>query len=738
MIRLYIIRNVLSFSLFLIAIGLFGQTSGSSVADSIKGLIKVEKSNKRLAFLNDLLAREYLDSSHDSTTKYAKESLLYSEQDGIYEYQVDAWNTLGISSRKIGQFKQALDYHLKALKIAQSHKLSSHYFYTTYSALCLSYTDQGNYTPAIEFGYKALHEVEVQKDTLNVAIVNNNLANIFFEVNNYEKALVHYKKALEIAVQLGNRFGESLITSNIGSVYYQSGNLDSAKNYFDKSLLIATQIEDVEGEATNYLNIGSYYQKKKQYPLAIESFLKAEKVFRELEMEPNLADIYFNMADVYQELGSLQNAKKYGEQSLDIANRIDGLSQKEAAHMVLSQIYEKLGSSSEAYKHYKSYIEIRDSISSNKNRKEQFKAGLEYEYSKRKYADSLDQVLMTKIQAEALQLEKTKTKTQQKFTYLALIGCAILLILAVFIFKGYKDKKKANQIIVLQKSEVEYQKEIIEVKQKEILDSIHYANRIQNTLLAHHDFLDAHFPNNFVLFKPKDIVSGDFYWATSVSKKQYAVDSKGEDLSTASGELFYLAVCDSTGHGVPGAFMSLLNIGFLSEAINEKNISEPHKIFDYVRNRLVNSVSKEGQKDGFDGVLLCFELSATGMGARKAITKITYAAAHNAPILISDSKLHELPKDKMPVGVGEREDEFNLYTIDMKAGDGLYLYTDGFADQFGGPKGKKFKYKQLEDLLLVNATFPLSEQASALQTAFDNWRGNLEQVDDVCVIGIRF
>src|ERR1700752_648096 len=472
-------KILVSIIFFLYSVCLFSQTTESRITDSIKQLIKVEKSNKRLAFLNDLLAREYLDASPDSTEKDAKPSLVHSGKDKISEYPVDAWNTLGISNRKIGDFKKSLENHFQALKIAQAHKLSSHYFYTTYSALCLSYTSQGNYTPAIEFGYKALHEVEIEKDTLNMAIVNNNLANIFFDVNNYEKALLHYKKALAIAVQLGNTFGESLITSNIGSVYYQSGNLDSAKYYFDQSLIIAKQIEDSEGEATNYLNIGSYYQKKKQYALAIESFLKAEKIFKELQMDPNLADIFFNLRDVNCEQGNYQSAKKYGEQSLAIANKIDGLSQKEAAHLVLSQIYEKLNNPSEAFKHYKDYILMRDSISSDKNKKAQFKAGLEYEYSKRKYADSLDQVLVTKIQAEALDLEKTKTKTQQKFTYSALIGCAVLLVLAGFIFKGYKDKKKANQIIVQQKSEVEHQKEIIEVKQKEILDSIHYANRIQ-------------------------------------------------------------------------------------------------------------------------------------------------------------------------------------------------------------------------------------------------------------------
>ena len=293
----------------------------------------------------------------------------------------------------------------------------------------------------------------------------------------------------------------------------------------------------------------------------------------------------------------------------------------------------------------------------------------------------------------------------------------IILVIAITkIFINVREKKfvekqkELEHIVHLRTVEISNKNNELEEKQKEILDSIHYAKRIQNTLLAHHDFLNENLPTNFVYFQPKDIVSGDFYWAT-----------KHDDN-------FYLAVCDSTGHGVPGAFMSLLNIGFLNEAINEKNILEPHKIFDYVRKRLVESISKEGQKDGFDGILLRIE---------KTTNQITYSAANNAPLLISENQIIELPKDRMPVGKGEKINEFTLHTINAKTGDILYLYTDGYADQFGGPKGKKFKYKTLNELLLANSTTPIQIQKEKLNTEFQNWKGTLEQVDDVCVIGIK-
>jgi serine phosphatase RsbU (regulator of sigma subunit) len=289
-------------------------------------------------------------------------------------------------------------------------------------------------------------------------------------------------------------------------------------------------------------------------------------------------------------------------------------------------------------------------------------------------------------------------------------GLLIVSLLAFFIFKGLKNQRQANAIIIKQKEEVHKQKEIIEEHQKETIDSINYAKKIQYALLAQDDLLKRNIQHYFILFNPKDIVSGDFYWATEHHDK------------------FYLAVCDSTGHGVPGAFMSLLNMGFLSEAIKEKNINKPNEVLNYVRTRLVDSLGNDGQKDGMDAVLMCFD---------RKTNLITYSAANNEPILISNNQIIELEKDKMPVGKGEKSNSFVLYSVSANVGDTLYLYTDGYADQFGGPKGKKYKYKQLNDLLLSISTENLNTQKDILQTSFNNWKENLEQVDDVLIVGIK-
>ena len=275
-------------------------------------------------------------------------------------------------------------------------------------------------------------------------------------------------------------------------------------------------------------------------------------------------------------------------------------------------------------------------------------------------------------------------------------------------YSGLEDKVKERT------KEIEHQKKVIEEKQKEIVDSINYAKRIQYSLLAHKDFLEEELKEHFVFFHPKDIVSGDFYWAASTG--------------SATNRKFYIAACDSTGHGVPGAFMSLLNIGYLNEAIKEKGIEKPNEVLNFVRQRLIDNISKEGQKDGFDGILLCID---------QQTKKLSYAAANNAPLIVRKDGYEELDADRMPVGMGERKEDFKLYEINYEKGDVLYLYTDGYADQFGGPKGKKYKYRPLNEMLQKISVDTMDTQITALTGEFENWRGELEQVDDVLVIGIR-
>ncbi len=455
------------------------------VIDSLRQKINVSKTDSALSYWSDILAKEYSGINPDSGIYYANQSLRLAQKIKKYEYVIDAYCSLGIIYRERGEYNTALNYLHDALKIIEEKKIDKWYLERVYASLNLAYTEQGNYTAGIEYGFKSLHEIEKTGDTMNMALANNNLANTFFNIKEYNKALKHYKVALTYAEKIKHIYGQSLLNGNLGSVYFEMNKLDSAKLFFDKSLELCKAVEDIAGEAISYGNIGSYYQKMNDNNSALSYFIKAEKIFDELKLQPNLCDMYYNMATSYLALKNYSLSLKNALKALDLANKIESYPHKQQSHLALKNVYEKVNNVALAYFHYQQYIACKDSIFNEESRKEQFKSELIYEYNKKHYADSLNQSLITKMQQEELDHEKEKTDTQRKFTYAAILGFVIMLILAIYIFKGYKDKQNANKTIA-------YQRDLVEAKNLEIIDSIKYAKRIQQSLMPTEKYIHKH------------------------------------------------------------------------------------------------------------------------------------------------------------------------------------------------------------------------------------------------------
>jgi serine phosphatase RsbU (regulator of sigma subunit) len=374
--------------------------------------------------------------------------------------------------------------------------------------------------------------------------------------------------------------------------------------------------------------------------------------------------------------------------------------------MSLYRYYLASGDFKKGIAYLNDYLETEDSVKSRNERLNLGEQNLRLNFLKEREIQRLKQ-------RQTENEEHAKADLQKKKIWLLIIAVGLTIVLLMFSIRNTRQRKAAFKEISHQKSEVEKQKQLVETKNKEVMDSIRYAKRIQSALLAHKENLNEFIPENFIYFKPKDIVSGDFYWTGKVSS--------GRDK-------FYLAVCDSTGHGVPGAFMSLLNIGFLSEAIKEKDIYDTRKVLEYARERLIQTISTEGQKDGFDGVLLCFD---------PAKMTITYTGANIAPFHVTEEKITRLAYDRIPVGKSDMLKPFNQHILNVKKGDCFYIATDGYIDQFGGDKGRKFMSVNLEKLLIENANQNLHDQMLALDKAFVDWKGDFEQIDDVCVVGFR-
>ncbi len=389
----------------------------------------------------------------------------------------------------------------------------------------------------------------------------------------------------------------------------------------------------------------------------------------------------------------------------------------------LGESYNEIKKYKEATYHLLEYQKLKDSLTNQTTSKQLVEMESKYQSDKKEAEINL--------QNEQLKSQKAEIgkQTLQKIIFASALF--FVIVIAIFIYKNFKSQKRSSEIILLQQKETEIQKNIIEDKHKEITDSINYAERIQRSFLATKDMLDENLNDYFVFFKPKDVVSGDFYWATSTG--------------SVTNKKFILATADSTGHGVPGAIMSLLNITSLESAIKD-GFTEPSDILNATRKTIIERLKKDGSvdggKDGMDCSLTVYDFKNK---------KLTIAAANNPVWIVrslstfevaarraEDVEVIEIKPDKMPVGKHDKDTvSFTQQEIQLQAGDVVYTLTDGFPDQFGGEKGKKFMSKNLRELLAANSHLPMHQQKELLEITFKNWVGNMEQVDDVCLIGVR-
>jgi serine phosphatase RsbU (regulator of sigma subunit) len=609
-------------------------------------------------------------------------------------------------NKVIDFLKQAYDISLKTANYRLQSDITNQIGYNYYFL--------SDYNHSVEFFLKTLSICEKQGNKAGISGCHNNIGSIYLELEDTVNALHHHLLALKMRKEQSTDDESSkndiaMSYGNVGKTYFIMRNYDKAMEYYERCLNISKEVGNIKREALMLNNMGSIFAEQNKYDLALPYYFQAFNLYKEIDSQENIALCLNNIAEIYfRKKEYIKSIENYTS-SLAISEQNSSLSDIKTSYDGLHNCYLELGDYKMAHDFLRKYIVIKDSIFNDENSSQINELLAKFDSDKK----AQEIVLLQKDKELSVWLRNS-----------LLIGSVLLVFLAVSLYSRNKVKHKANLELSLKNKNIEEQKEIVEhqklsleVHQKEIVDSINYARRIQYALLANSKLIEKHMPQHFVLFKPKDIVSGDFYWATEHNGK------------------FYLAVCDCTGHGVPGAFMSLLNIGFLSEAIKEKNIAEPNEIFNYVRTRLIESISKDDQQDGMDGILLCFDRNSNENDSN-TIT-ISYAASNNGPLLVTEGETILLAKDKMPVGKGERMHSFNLYSVNVKKGDTLYLYTDGYADQFGGQKGKKFKYKQLNELLKLESTLSVSEQSAALDQQFNSWKGDLEQVDDVLIIGIK-
>ncbi|MBS1647659.1 MAG: tetratricopeptide repeat protein [Bacteroidetes bacterium] len=598
-------------------------------------------------------------------------------------------------------YPKALEFYFKTLQIAQdigNKKTQA----INLGNIGLVYASQGSFSQSLEYHFKSLKINEEIQDKLGQAKNLGNIGSVYYRQNEYEKALTYYLKTLKISEEIENIPSQMEDLHNIGTVYFDQKKYAPALLYFVRALKISVETKNESNQLSNLCNIGNVYFAQKQYQNALPYYEKALKMSEEIQDETNEAISLSNLGAVYLNQNKYAQAETYLKKAVQIGEKLKTIYSLSDFYEHLFELYTRTHRYPDALEAYKKHIACRDSILSEENQKALVVKEMQYNYNKEEEKQRAEQLIKD--------TQNNNEKHQQRLTiYVVICFSVFLLIVVLVILKNLRISKKKSHIINLQKREVERQKHLVEEKNKDITDSINYAKHLQESILPDIEEINQ-YAANFVLYQPKDIVAGDFYFFRNLSPYEYLI-----------------AVADCTGHGVPGALTSVVCSQKLHEVI-DKGITQPAHILTEV-NKEVKKVFRKKLNDGMDITLLKINTQTNSL---------FFAGANRPLVTVYQQELIEYKGVKSAIGHSSLSDEaFTQQELSLAPGTMLYLFSDGYADQFGGPKNKKLSTKKLKETLQEASTMDLTKQKEFLQHFFADYKGIYEQVDDVCVVGIR-
>ncbi len=682
----------------------------------------------------------YIKGEYDKAINNFEKSLITWEEAGDISGVGRAHNNIGIIYFNIGQYDKALENYLKASEIlSQINDIDG--LARAYNNIANLYNYQSNYPLALVYSFESLKIHEELENEKEISQTLYNIGTIYEAQKDYSKALEYSEKALTISEKLDNKKEMADIYSNIGNLYLSMSKKDTiletekpnyyskAKSYFEKSLPLYSKIGYKKGLANSYNNIGLINLDLRNHSTALTFFEKSLKIYEELGDKYGLSETKLNIGKFYNEIKNYSKAIFNLKNALSISNELNSKEQISNIALEISKTYAATGDYKNAYLSHFQHKKLLDELRNDEKIREANKQELNYEVNKKQKEMELEQ------QKKDL-LAQEEIRKQSMYAIGAFIALGLVALVAFFIFRSYRIKRKSNILLekhrdeILQKNEellqlneeitaqrelTEKQRDIALQRQKEIMDSIQYAKRIQTAVLPQREMFVELVPDYFIYFKPRDIVSGDFYWLKKLNKH------------------IVIAAADCTGHGVPGAFMSLLGIAFLNEIVNEK-LTDAAGILNLLRERIIEALHQtwkdDEAKDGMDIALSVINIETK---------ELQYAGAYNPLYLFRNGDLIEKKADKMPIGIHIREaQDFTNHSIQLKENDSIYMFSDGYIDQFGGEMGSKFKTKRFKELLFSMHNKPMKEQKEIIDETHITWKGEQKQLDDILVIGMHF
>jgi serine phosphatase RsbU (regulator of sigma subunit) len=715
-------------------------SQNATVIDSLNTVLNNTKEDT--AKVNTLykLALEYRSAAPGMHKDYLNKSYNLAVRLNYKKGISDNLYSLGLIDNSEGNYEKAMSLFVRSLKIREETG-DQEGISDCYNMIGWVYNLQGDFAKAVLFVKKGLFIREALKDNRRIAISLNNLGVIYYYKGEYEEALKSNLRSLKIREQIGNKKDINQSLSNLALTYAGMGDTTKALEYYDTSLKLAKELNNLTLVGLAYNNFGNIYSGLRKNEEALKNSLKALEIFEQIKNKAYIglalnciAEINSNKGDfkkaeeyalralkINEELGDKRNistslliisenyrkqknyikALEYADKSVVLIKKTGALEIIGTTYQTISTIYEDLKDYEKALVYSKLYTQNKDSMFTSEKTKSMAELQARYE------TDKKEKEIELLIKDNQL---KAKSFQEQRIIRIALIvGLSLLLVLSFTLYNRYRFKQKANLLLENQKKEIEQ-------KNSMITDSIDYAKTIQDAILPSDKVFYELFPDSFILYKPKAIVSGDFYWVGQDNTKMIC------------------AVADCTGHGVPGAFMSLLGNNILENVIQKKEFLKPASILDSLNEELITVMAQDQErasvKNGMDIALITID---------KTTKQLEYAGAHNSLYLIRDGELCEIKADKTSIGSLYKGEaiHFTNHTEVLKKDDQIYLFSDGYPDQIGGLNRKKFYYQPFKELLLSICQLEMNDQKKRLDEKITSWRGELEQTDDILVVGIR-
>lgn len=546
------------------------------------------------------------------------------------------------------------------------------------------YSDLGTYYKRVGESDKSIENTEMSLeireklgDLNDLAEIKMNLGRIFHDLKNYENALTCYNESLELISGSDNFTAKSVIYNNRGQLYYDLKKWELAESDFNNSLEIKTRLNDFKGRATILRKLAEMYFDMGNWEKAEDNFKQSEAQFRSIQYKLGLAHALIGEAKLFLTKGDSLKAFNLASEAYHLSKASNSIKVLLKCAEFIQPLYKQRGMLSEAL------MAAEDVQKAQQQIKE----------------EEAKEIILKQAYQE-------KQAASKRYIYFLIAGAVVLLIILFFVFRAYRLKRRASALM-------EREKLHVEEKNRNIVDSIQYAQQLQQAILPPIENITNAFKESFLIYKPKDIVAGDFYWL--MEDDDYKL----------------WAVADCTGHGVPGAMVSVVCSNALNRATKEKGLRVPGAILDEVRTLVIDTF-KESQrevKDGMD-IALCVYHKATG----------TYQfAGANRPLwcVKKSGELLEIKGNKQAIGFQHQMEPFSSIPIPALQGDSIYLMTDGFVDQFGGPNAKKYMASRLKLKLSEISSQPFDLQKMNLEWDFNQWRGDQEQIDDICILAIK-